>query len=449
MGTSTLFLEMSTEQWVAVSFALLLCVLFIVAGAWWWYYKIRLGTRISWHGKDITNEPLPSPADETEIPPPLLCIDSPKTMRCCEGEYDFVMKYRCNQQPCWLKKDGSRLILSGSDGHWHIARHRGSSSTDFTRVVRLICSQRPHDGAFPHQIASGWTIKRNFHWRVDPSISVQAPVALFREDPMPVDPETLDIDHRHQSFTSCSHHSVTACSNPFMCSIGNKSGKNEWIAGAGEAGRVHGQANSDLTTASTWRTSLDNVQPLAISHQKTSQKYLVQTVAEAPRKMQDCHAVAPGACPVDPPAQRRLPQRLPPQALRVSVPSRQTSCSGLYVLVPNEQPNGHPLWRQESPEPVRWLFCDTSGRWSIGGADVQRECFSQGAVYVTQTLPSGPDVFPHDCETLWQLWDSDNKRLREDSAIQVTQADLTSWDIAPPINNDANELLSQTILGYL
>jgi len=160
-----------------------------------------------------------------------------------------------------------------------------------------------------------------------------------------------------------------------------------------------------------------------------SRDFTGQTVATAPRKME---VRGRGEDPVDAPAQRRLPPRLPPQALQVVVPSCQTSCSGMYMLVPNEQPNGHPLWRQKAMERVHWLFCSPSGRWCVGGADVQRECFSRVAGYVAQTRPSGPDVFPHECETLWQLWDRDNKQFREESAIQVTKADQTSLDPTKP-----------------
>jgi len=209
---------------------------------------------------------------------------------------------------------------------------------------------------------------------------------------------------------------------------------------------MHAADISDLSTAassnlvlSTQRTSFDKVETaLTMSYQKAGLQYFAQSVAATPRKMQDCHVFAPGARPVgDTPDQRQLPPRLPPQALHVSVPTRQTACSGLYVLVSKEQPNGRALWRQKSPELVHWLFCSPSGRWCIGGADVQRECFSRGAGYVTQTCPSSPDVFPPECETLWQLWDSDIKRFREDSTIQVARVDLTSWDSSSPINNDA------------
>merc|ERR1719410_1672580 len=108
-----------------------------------------------------------------------------------------------------------------------------------------------------------------------------------------------------------------------------------------------------------------------------------QTVAMSPRKMEDCHVFGPGASPVEPPAQRRLPRRLPPQAMCVFVPYRQTACSGLYVLVPNERPNGHPLWRQETPEQLHWLFCSESGRWCIGGPDVQKDSFRRVAGFIT------------------------------------------------------------------
>jgi len=148
--------------------------------------------------------------------------------------------------------------------------------------------------------------------------------------------------------------------------------------------------------------------------------------------MEDCPALNPGARTVDPPTQRRMPPRLPPHVLRVIVPSHQPSCSGLYMLVPDEHPNGYPLWQQYAPEAVHWLFCSSSGRWCIGGADVHRERFSRGAGYVAQTTPSGPSVFPHDCKTVWQYWDDANRTFQEDPAIRVTQVDMTPLDPTKP-----------------
>jgi len=421
--------ECTAEHWVAISFVSLLCVLFIVAGAWWAYYNIRLFAWISQNGNSnniVTEEPLPSPADEADAPPLLLCVESSTAMRCCEGEYDLVERHsRGNRKPCWVKKDGSRLIQSGSDGHWYIARHRGDNSTDCIGGALLVCSQRPHDGVFPHQVAGGWTVKCNFHWRVDPSIAVQTPVALFKEDLTPVDPEMMEIDLNDQS--------VTACSKSLMCTLGNSGLNHSTVDIFSDLSTV---ASSTLVVSAQRSSSLDNVETaLAMSYQKTGLQYFEQTVADAPPTMR-CDTLTPRARPVDPPILRRLPARQPPQALLVSVPSPQSSCSGLYVLVPNEQPNGHPLWRQ-TPASACWLFCSPSGRWCIGGADVQRECFSRGAGYVYQTCLSGPDVFPHDCVTPWQLWDSDNKAFRRDSAVEVSQVDLPSWDNPSFLNSDA------------
>jgi len=429
----------STKQWVVISLVLLLCALLIAVSLW--YCKIRLCTQLFLHDNYITDQALPTPADEAEASPPLLCIDSPNAMRCCEGEYDLIAKDGCNQQPCWLKKDGSRWILSGSDGHWYVARHRGSDSTDLTRAVQLICSQQPHDGVSPHKVPRSWAIRRNFGWRVDPSIAVQASTALFeKEDTILIETEILEIDRKVQLATSCT--------KSLMCSIGNASGQNgqflqELIAapGIGEAGGLYEPGSCDLSTAASsnldvdmWVSGTGNDER-TVSYEISGLRYVAQTVATTPRKMEDCRAHRPGARPADPPAERQVPPRLPPQVLCVVVPSRQTSCSGLYLLVPSEQPNGHPLWRQQAVEPVHWLFCSSSGRWCIGGTDVERECFSRGAGYVAQTCPSGPDVFPHDCDTPWQLWDSDGETFQEDPAIQVTEVtdvDLTSLNPAQP-----------------
>lgn len=62
---------------------------------------------------------------------------------------------------------------------------------------------------------------------------------------------------------------------------------------------------------------------------------------------------------------------------------------------------------------------------------------------MTQACPSGPDVFPHDCETSWQVWDSGNKTFQEDSAIHVTQADLVSVGVDSRINRHAKSLINR------
>mmetsp|Transcript_59140 Transcript_59140/g.117156 ORF Transcript_59140/g.117156 Transcript_59140/m.117156 type:complete len:560 (+) Transcript_59140:162-1841(+) len=486
--------ECNTEQWALIFFVVLLCIFFIIAGAWWSYTKIRKCNRRFPHG-DIKNESLPTPADEAEPLPSLLCVDSPNKT-CCEGEYDLVVKDRCNKNAYWLKKDGSRFLISGSDGHWYLARSRGSNSRNFTRIVRLIRSQQPHDNASPDKV-DGWAIKRNFRWRVDPSIAVQAPVSLLKEDRMPsTDPNMLEIDFKD--------HSALACGNSFMCNIGTTSGKSvkklfldapssynsdlstaasskqateapTWIqwSDSHTAPETHFKSVKPTTCTSSgalcsqWRDKSKDGQQLVesetstwipcstsdshsalegindtdcsgMSYQRTGLQYLTRTVAGTPRLMEGPRHPGPGEYPVDPPAQRLLPPKLPPQALHVFVPRCQTSCSGLYVLVPDEQPNGHPLWRQTSVEPVHWLYCSSSGRWCFCGEDVRSGGFQRSAGYVAQAWPSGPHVFPHDGETSWQLWDNDSQTFLEDSAIQVTEQDIAAIDIDSPISDARN-----------
>jgi len=222
---------------------------------------------------------------------------------------------------------------------------------------------------------------------------------------------------------------------------------------AGEAGSEHERGNPDLLTTTSSNLVMDlsaELQAELASRTDTqctssdkvdaasAMSMSYQTVARTSRKIEDSHVFGPVACPVEPPAHRRLPPRCPPQAVSVIVPSPQNSCSGLYVLMPNEQPNGHPLWRQKTPESVRWLFCSSSGRWCIAGPDAQRECFSREVGFVAQTCLTGPDIFPHDCATLWQLWDSESETFQQDSAIQVTKVDVTSSDRGYLIKKHAN-----------
>jgi len=178
---------------------------------------------------------------------------------------------------------------------------------------------------------------------VESSIAVQAPTALLKEDyvrTIPLDREILEINLTDQWF--CSGHgrdnsdlSTTASSNMVISEM-------SWgipCSATDPSAEFEAESASRADTRCTRLDKVDTALAMSMSY---------QTVAKAPRKMDDYHMFGPGACPVEPPAQRRLPPRLPPQVVCVFVPSPQSSCSGLYVFMPNEQPNGRPLWRQKN-----------------------------------------------------------------------------------------------------
>jgi len=70
---------------------------------------------------------------------------------------------------------------------------------------------------------------------------------------------------------------------------------------------------------------------------------------------------------------RGEPRANVPQLLRLETPNGHMSCTGEYALVPGEQANGYPLWKQKGGD--RWLYSGSDGKWHIDGRDARDRGF--------------------------------------------------------------------------
>lgn len=106
------------------------------------------------------------------------------------------------------------------------------------------------------------------------------------------------------------------------------------------------------------------------------------------------------------------------ERLYVQSPNGQTHIFGLYALVAGETANGMPLWRQLGGE--RWLYSDSLGRWTIGGArarELQFQCTS-GFAYCQDLHEK---AFPDEVgEGRWVRYDEEARRWCADEEISVT-----------------------------
>eukprot|EP00662_Eupelagonemidae_sp_cell21_P057973 gene57973-biopygen44327 len=62
-----------------------------------------------------------------------------------------------------------------------------------------------------------------------------------------------------------------------------------------------------------------------------------------------------------------------PAALHLRSPNGQQECSGRYVLVDGERPNGHPLWKHDA------LGVPETLPWKCSPGDAKDNCVSGGA----------------------------------------------------------------------
>lgn len=90
-----------------------------------------------------------------------------------------------------------------------------------------------------------------------------------------------------------------------------------------------------------------------------------------------------------------------PEVLYLASPNCMQRFSGRYDLVPNELPNGYPLWKQRGNE--RYLFSGRTGRWYLGGAREKEVGFScsKGSI---RSLFTHQDMqqLPHCKKVTWQ-----------------------------------------------
>lgn len=104
-----------------------------------------------------------------------------------------------------------------------------------------------------------------------------------------------------------------------------------------------------------------------------------------------------------------------PVLLYVYSPTNQTSCQGEYELVPDERPNGQPLWARKSGG--RWIYSGIDGRWYVGGFRSRDKNFAcaSGFIYCHQFHRSMP---PDEMSSGWE-WGK-GKDWHKDPSITVT-----------------------------
>lgn len=108
---------------------------------------------------------------------------------------------------------------------------------------------------------------------------------------------------------------------------------------------------------------------------------------------------------------------LAPDIMEVNVLKGQEDCSGIYTILTDELPNGHPVWKQDNGE--RWLYYSNFGTWTIGGTLAEEKKFdcSTGWLYNKAQGISQPNEAPGQ----WLRWSTD--RFVPDSSVTVVVVD--------------------------
>jgi len=366
-------------------------------------------------GQKAMEEWDPQPPDEADALPMLLCITSPQGQTACTGQYVLTLQEHRNGQPVWEKRGGGRWLYSGKDGRWYVGGYK-ARRRDFACSSGYLRCARAHHSAPPDWVGK-WERRQLLRgWAADRAVSVAADL----ED-VPLGGVLPQV---------CTDANIKAT----MMKLGTKTIVEDARADAGGCAGVTFAApwpagadgmNDDASTDPTTATPMSSVAPssqtepsetntdqgsfAALSNSKHSH---VQPVAEMPRLTPSLGRYL-AERDVDPPWARSLPHKKAPQAMRVHVPYGQRQCTGIYELVPDEKPNGQPLWKLRDGN--LWLYYSQSGRWCIGGDDVRNEQFKRTAGFISQTSVE-TDVLPHECTTIWQRW-TGNMFLEDDHII--------------------------------
>lgn len=117
-----------------------------------------------------------------------------------------------------------------------------------------------------------------------------------------------------------------------------------------------------------------------------------------------------------------------PWTLHVTSPVGQLAVSGEYLLVPEEMPNGQPLWKQK--DGCHWLFSGNTGRWCIGSDDARQQGFDVPTGLVCRRKPHR-GAMPHRVRGAWGRL-VEGEGLVEDLAITVTSPDRPMLELAVP-----------------
>lgn len=93
----------------------------------------------------------------------------------------------------------------------------------------------------------------------------------------------------------------------------------------------------------------------------------------------------------------------------------QQECAGIYTLLAGQLPNGQPVWGNRSGD--RWLYYNTDGNWTIGGASEWENNFNCNNGYLLNMSPNAPGTLPHQLQGSWTLFDGTEWRQDPDVAV--------------------------------
>lgn len=127
-----------------------------------------------------------------------------------------------------------------------------------------------------------------------------------------------------------------------------------------------------------------------------------------------------------------------PLAYVVVSPNGQQACGGRYMLVPNELPNGQPLWKKPGKDKKddKFLYSSISGTWNMGGRKAEERRFCCDYAHITSEKAHG-GAMPHQVKN-WQ-W-TDGSRFYKDSGITVSAAptDVDSESTAASVSQTSS-----------
>uniref|UniRef100_A0A7S4QDQ3 Uncharacterized protein n=1 Tax=Alexandrium monilatum TaxID=311494 RepID=A0A7S4QDQ3_9DINO len=357
------------------------------------------------------DNPIPSEKDTSNLPL-VLRVSSPNEQRECSGDYLLVCDIQANGQPIYKNKSAERWLYSGVDGRWYICGVATKERNFRGCASGYIFNSRLHRGALPHQVGGSWEWSGGLRWHFDPAITVSCPLQEVpqsqrhaRSFPKAVAPRNADSAYMCSPTDNKSAGStLKTCEGTHPTVLGAAQvGKAAWFQFPNMFDRYRSMKQDSIGDESTQDDSNNSFR--IDSCDTTTEDSLGDSSASSPAS--SSHVRAPfagfsvGGSEMARSTPRRSKYKEPSKMLCVISPTGQRECAGTYLLVEGTTANGHPIWRQEGGE--RWLYSGTTGRWCIGGKDVQEDNFQRNSGFISQTA-AHKGVMPDRMSGVWQRW---------------------------------------------
>jgi len=402
-------------------------------------------------------------------PPWQLCIECSSTQVSCSGIYSLVPDEQVHGMPLWMRSDGDRWLYCGSDGKWYVGG-KLSQQKGFSCASGFLHCSEVCPGALPHYL-NGWYWGDGKEWHKDETICIRELPQLPRQCAEPekqVRPElskaansnTKDLTEDGPGQYVITHDNAAITADVAVCSpITARLARGTQVCVVEvHQTRANGRLRARISHPSGWISLahlLDGYrwayrQDDVLRHGGLSAvtegrlkrcRSSVSTEAGSEVAGANGSSGSPTSCSdgvSESSSAARSPQlstpsdsgssalawhpmltpSTPPQALRVTSPNGQEECSGIYVLVATEKPNGQPVWEQ-SCRGGHWLYSGKTGKWCIGGQDVRESNFDTAAGWLYQQRHHKGRM-PHNVEGRWRRWDGSN--FQEDDAIGIAVA---------------------------